>query len=348
MAAAQSSRQKMFGYKRAASAVFWLDRPLSPATLTQKVPGLGPASMRIIGEFLATGTSATVERAVAAVSTPSARADIDRRRTLRGNFLSRAAVLDVLARPGDGTVAPADYGGDFQMHSEWSDGSSSIAALADACVERGYRFMAVTDHAQGLPIAGGLSMARVRSQHREIARLNRARPSFHIFKGIEANIAADGSIDVSVDEAGEFDIILAAPHSKLRKAEDQTARLLRAIESPAHILAHPRGRISSTRAGVAADWDRVFAHAARHGVAVELDGDPSRQDLDYDLARRALAAGCLFALDSDAHGPSQLLFTETAIAHARLAGIPRDRIVNCWTLSEVQRWLGQMRAPRAS
>jgi len=245
----------------------------------------------------------------------------------------------VLARPADGTVMPADYGGDFQMHSEWSDGSSTIAELADACLDRGYRFMAVTDHAQGLPIAGGLSMARVRAQHREIAQLNRARPSFHIFKGIEANIAADGSIDVSAEEAREFDLILAAPHSKLRKTEDQTARLLRAIESPAHILAHPRGRISSTRAGVVADWDRVFAHAAGHGVAVELDGDPSRQDLDYELARRALGAGCLFALDSDAHGPSQLHFTDSALAHARLAGIPADRIVNCWTLAEVERWL---------
>jgi histidinol phosphatase-like PHP family hydrolase len=186
-------------------------------------------------------------------------------------------------------------------------------------------------------------MARVRAQHREIARLNRALPSFHIFKGIEANIAADGSIDVSAGDAREFDLILAAPHSKLRKAEDQTARLLRAIESPAHILAHPRGRISSTRAGVVADWDRVFVHAARHRVAVELDGDPSRQDLDYELARRAVEAGCLFALDSDAHGPSQLLFTETALAHARLAGIPADRIVNCWTLPEVERWLSTTR-----
>jgi histidinol phosphatase-like PHP family hydrolase len=117
--------------------------------------------------------------------------------------------------------------------------------------------------------------------------------------------------------------------------------MLQAIEIPTVcILAHPRGRISGSRAGVIADWDAVFAAAAERSVAIEIDGDPARQDLDYTLAERALAAGCLFALDSDAHTTDQLSYADTALAHARLAGIPADRIVNCWPLERLLSWIG--------
>jgi histidinol phosphatase-like PHP family hydrolase len=106
-----------------------------------------------------------------------------------------------------------------------------------------------------------------------------------------------------------------------------------------HILGHPRGRKIGSRPGVAADWDRVFKAAAREDVAIEIDGDPSRQDLDYDIAKRAVDAGCIFALDSDAHATRELaLFAATALAHARLAGVPSDRIVNCWTLDKLLEW----------
>ena len=116
--------------------------------------------------------------------------------------------------------------------------------------------------------------------------------------------------------------------------------MLRAMEAPkVRILAHPRGRISGSRAGVVADWDAVFASAAERSVAIEIDGDPARQDVDYTLAQRALKAGCLFALDSDAHTTGQLSYAETALAHARLAGIAPDRIVNCWDLDRLLAWV---------
>jgi len=147
-------------------------------------------------------------------------------------------------------------------------------------------------------------------------------------------------LDLSHEEADTFDIVLAAPHSRLRKTEDQTTRMLRAMEAPkVRILAHPRGRISGSRAGVVADWDAVFASAAERSVAIEIDGDPARQDVDYTLAQRALKAGCLFALDSDAHTTGQLSYAETALAHARLAGIAPDRIVNCWDLDRLLEWV---------
>jgi histidinol phosphatase-like PHP family hydrolase len=184
-------------------------------------------------------------------------------------------------------------------------------------------------------------MAEAAAQHEAIARLNDDhRGRFRLIHGIEANIGADGALDLSPDEAALFELVLAAPHSKLRRSEDQTGRLLTAVANPrVHVLAHPRGRITGSRAGVVADWDAIFGAAARAGVAIEIDGDPSRQDLDFTLAARALAAGCLFALDSDAHATTQLRYAETAIAHARLAGIPPDRIVNCWPVERLMAWL---------
>jgi len=226
------------------------------------------------------------------------------------------------------------------MHSEWSDGRPTLEQIAEACEARGYSYAAVTDHSYGLKIAGGMSMAEAAAQHEAIARVNaRLGAGFRLLRGIEANIASEGTLDLTPEEAATFEVVLAAPHSRLRRNEDQTARLVAAIENPSvHILAHPRGRITGTRAGVVADWTVVFAAAARSGVAVEIDGDPARQDLDYALAADARAAGCIFALDSDAHTTSQLVYAETAIAHARLAGIPPERVVNCWPLERLLEW----------
>jgi histidinol phosphatase-like PHP family hydrolase len=192
-----------------------------------------------------------------------------------------------------------------------------------------------------LKIEGGMSMAEAADQHDVIARLNAAyRGRFRLIRGIEANIGNDGGLDLSSEEAERFELVLAAPHSKLRKIDDQTDRLVAAVHNPhVHVLAHPRGRISGSRAGIVAEWDAVFSAASREGVALEIDGDPARQDLDYTLAARALAGGCLFAIDSDAHTTSQLRYAETALAHARLAAIPPDRIVNCWPTDRLLAWL---------
>ena len=227
------------------------------------------------------------------------------------------------------------------MHSEWSDGAPTVEEIADACVERGYQYAAVTDHSYGLKIAGGMSMAEAAAQRQAIEAVNaRYGGRFRLLQGIEANIDAAGHLDLTDDEAATFDVVLAAPHSKLRKSEDQTERMLTALQHPAvRILAHPRGRMSGSRAGVIANWDAVFEAAAQRGVAIEIDGDPARQDLDFMLARQALPFGCIFALDSDAHTTGQLSYAETALAHARLAGIPADRIVNCWPLERLLAWL---------
>ena len=341
LALVQASPQSRWGYKRAAAAVMALEVPidtlLDPDGTLQKIRHVGPASARVILEVLRGGTSPTVEQAVAGCPQ---REDILRRRGLRANFLSRAAALDALRARKAYVPSLGDYRADLQMHSDWSDGTQTLEDICETAIARGYTHSAVTDHSYGLPIAGGLAMARVREQHRRIDALNaRHAGRFRLLKGIEANIRADGSVDMTADELAVFEIVVAAPHAALRSPADQTARMVSAVQTPGiHILGHPRGRMYGSRPGVLADWDRVFMAAARFGVAIELDGDPSRQDLDFDLARRAIASGCLFAIDSDAHATDQWWYAETATAHARIAGIPRTRVINCWPLSRLLEW----------
>lgn len=342
LAFAQSSRPKMFGYKRAAAAIHGLDEQLAdlvgPGGALPRIAGIGPGSTRIIREILETGGSLSVEQAI---EESGQRAEIERRRQLRRHFLSRAEVRRVLSDPALGGPTLQQYRGDLQMHSEWSDGSPSLHDIAAACRRRGYHYAAVTDHSYGLKIAGGMSMIEAAQQRAAIGEVNQHyRGEFRLLQGIEANINAEGHLDLTDEEAETFDVVLAAPHSLLRRNEDQTGRMLAAVKVPAvRILAHPRGRMAGSRAGVIAKWDAVFAAAAERGVAIEIDGDPSRQDLDYTVASQALAAGCIFALDSDAHTTAQLAYAETAVAHARLAGIPADKIVNCWSLERLLGWL---------
>src|SRR4029453_16802764 len=209
------------------------------------------------------------------------------------------------------------------MHSTWSDGGESIGAMVHGCMDLGQTCLGITDHSYGLPIARGISMADAIAQHKEIDTLNaKFAGRFRVFKGIEANILSDGNLDLKPSERSQFEFVVASPPPHLRRTHDQTARMLEAVMGAGvTILGHPRGRVFNSRPGVAADWARVFEAAAKRRVAIELDGNWHRQDIDYELARVALDAGCVFALDSDAHSIGELRFTEYAIAQARLAGI---------------------------
>jgi histidinol phosphatase-like PHP family hydrolase len=341
LAAVQRSKQSKWGYARAADAIAGLPAQiesfLQPDGTLRKIPNVGPSSTRVILEVLQTGASPTVERAIA----ESGRAaDVEKSRSYRDTFLSRAEVLAALGNGRLKGPSRDDYRGDLQMHSTYSDGSQTLEAIVETGIARGYEYAAVTDHSYGLPIARGVSMARLAEQHREIDRLNaKSTPRFRLIKGIEANILADGTVDMTPEERSGLELVVAAPHSALRSSADQTRRMLAAVGTPGvHILGHPRGRKYGARPGVTADWERIFRAAAHATVAVEIDGDPSRQDIDHDLARRALAIGCIFALDSDAHATEEWDFAETAIAHARLAGVPPERVINCWPLGFLLKW----------
>jgi len=333
------SRHGRLAYKRASRSILQIEEPIdaiAPARSLREIPYVGPASERVILEYLERGRSPTVERAV---DKSGKRDEVEAARAHRTHFLSRAGALRVLRSRAKGPIAVSDYKGDLQSHSEWSDGGESIETLAAAARERGYAYLAVSDHSYGLKIARGMSMKDAERRRREIKSLNeRWDGAFRVFDAVEANIPVDGGVDMTAQELATFELVLAAPHSRLRRSEDQTPRMLATVRHPAvHILAHPRGRMYS-RQGVLARWDEVFEEASERGVAIEIDGDPYRQDLDYTLAKRALAAGCLFALDSDAHAGSELIYAELALAHARLAGIPAKRILNSWPATKLAAW----------
>jgi histidinol phosphatase-like PHP family hydrolase len=345
LAAVQASKPREWAYKRAAAAIRGL--PVQVAALVQtdgslpRIPHIGPASSRIVLEVLASGHSPTVERAIEG---SGRRREIDQKRSWRRNFLSRAAALAVLQQPA-GRRLVSRYKADFQMHSTWSDGRQTLEDIVAACLARGYTHTAVTDHSGGLPIARGMPPERVMAQSKEVARLNlEHQQRFRLLHGIEANIRIDGSIDVEAEDRRRLDLVVAAPHAGLRMPEAQTARMVAAVREPGvHILGHPRARKYGARPGLTAEWEDVFDAAAEHGVAIEIDGDPSRQDLDFELAALAVKAGCLIALDSDAHSVDELGYVELAAAHATLARVRADSVINCWPLEKLVDWLDNKR-----
>jgi len=351
LALLQPSERSRFGYTRAARAIAsGIDRSvidLVDEGILRDVPFVGPSSERVIVELVRTGASASVEKAVAA---STRRIDVEKRRRFRRAYLSRYAMRAVLdAALPSSIVSTRGYRGDLQMHSTWSDGVESIATLAEAAAALGWARIGVTDHSYGLPIARGMSMEAALRQHREIDEVNaRFAGRVRVYKGVEANILADGALDLQPEERDAFEYVLASPHSALRKDHDQTSRMLAAVKQPGvAVLGHPQGRMYNTRPGITADWGRIFREAATRGVAIEIDGNWHRQDIDHELASVALDAGCLFALDSDAHGIGEFPFTEYAIAHARIAGVPASRVVNCWEASKFDDWLRDRR-PRTA
>lgn len=329
---------RAFGYKRAARAVLRLDRQITPLVTSntfRAIPGIGPTTDRIARELIHDGGSEFVERMVREAGKEESLAKL---RGLRRNFLSRAAVADILRQRGG--PGRAKYRGDFQMHSVWSDGAETLESIVQELLSRKWTCAGITDHSYGLSIAGGMTMASVAEQHAEIDALNaKYRGRFRLFKGIEANIRADGTVDMTPEELRLFEFVVASPHSLLRKGIDQTARMVGAVSQPGVcILGHPQGRRYNVRPGVSADWDQVFTVAAKRKVAIEIDGSWDRQDIHYELAARALEHGCLFALDSDAHSHPEYNFVDIAIAHAKLAGIPQKRIINYWSDEDILAW----------
>ena len=201
----------------------------------------------------------------------------------------------------------------------------------------------VTDHSRGLEVASGLDAEGLRLQRKRIDRFNERNGDEHrVFQGLEVEVLEEGGLDVPRGERLEVECVAAAVHRFFDPDRDQTERLLRAIATPGvHVLAHPRARHFHHRPGLRARWEVVFAACAESGVAVEINGFPRRQDLDPELTRLAVDAGCELILASDAHAPKHLEFDAYAAAIAMKAGIPREQILNVMHADELEVWLGE-------
>ncbi len=232
--------------------------------------------------------------------------------------------------------------GDLHVHTEWSDGSDSIQAVAEAAHALGYEYIAICDHAGGMPFARGLTEERLRDQEKEIERVNRGLDGLTVLAGTECTINAKGDLDLPGRVLEDLDIVVAGIHSGFRMPEpEMTARVLAALENEhLDILAHPTGRILRKREAVSLSLPRVFAAAAGRGLLLEINAYPSRLDLSDTNCRSAKDRGVRFALGTDAHARENLWHMKLGVATARRGWLSAPDIVNTLSLKDLRKTLG--------
>ncbi|MEM1095112.1 MAG: PHP domain-containing protein [Bacteroidota bacterium] len=243
-------------------------------------------------------------------------------------------------------ITNADLRGTLHNHSTYSDGAHSLTEMADAARAMGYEYFGICDHSRSLTVANGLSIERVAEQQEEIAALNKKYTSdggspFRIFSGIESDILPDGSLDYPDEVLASFDFVVASIHSRFNMSlEEATARLITAIENPyTSILGHPTGRLLLGREGYPVDHQRIIDACAANHVALELNANPYRLDIDWRWIRRATDAGCLIAINPDAHSIDQLKLIRWGVETARKGWLPADQCLNAKSAAEFAAWL---------
>lgn len=313
----RASRYRSKAFRTAAAAIEGLsERDLADTASLRRRAGIGDSSLAVIQEALA----GDVPRYLAELRRRYAPATSDLRALLRG---------------------------DLHCHSDWSDGTTPIASMVEAARSLGHEYLALTDHSPRLRVANGLTPERLREQLVEVARVD--VPGLTLLSGIEVDILDAGELDQDDALLAELDVVVASAHSRLRMESPQmTRRLVAAASHPrVDVLGHVTGRLVSgergTRPPSEFDARAVFSACAEHGVAVEINSRPEREDPPDELIALALEIGCLFAIDSDAHAPGQLGLLDEGAARAERAGVPAERIVTTWPLERLREWTNRAR-----
>jgi putative hydrolase len=241
-----------------------------------------------------------------------------------------------------GAALRAALRGDCHVHSDWSDGGSPIAEMAEASRALGHEYMVLTDHSPRLRVARGLSAERLREQLDVVAALNAELAPFRILTGIEVDILEDGGLDQEPALLAELDLVVASVHSELRMpAAEMTPRMLAAVANPhTDVLGHCTGRMVRGRGRPESEFDHeaVFAACAERGVAVEINCRPERLDPPKRLLRLAVEAGCRFAIDTDAHAPGQLDWQITGCERAAASGVDAGTVINTMDAGALTAW----------
>ncbi|WP_153464725.1 DNA polymerase/3'-5' exonuclease PolX [Sediminibacillus terrae] len=234
-------------------------------------------------------------------------------------------------------VEPADIRGDLHMHTTWSDGAQSVEEMVGKARERGYEYIAITDHSKYLRVANGLDEDRLKKQAEEIARLNDKYSDIHIFAGVEMDILPDGSLDFSDDFLKEMDYVIGAIHSSFSQSQEKIMnRLLAAVENPyVNVIAHPTGRLIGRRKGYAADVDMLIDKARETGTVLELNANPNRLDLSWKWLQKAQEKGVNIAINTDAHSYHTLEFMDVGVGSARKGWLRPESVINTWTKDEL-------------
>jgi putative hydrolase len=314
----RNARPKVQAFRRAADTI----RPLSRAELEELVrsgrladlPGVGASTAKVITQALAGETP---------------------------EYLS---TIRPEPGPPDDLAAPirAALRGDLHLHSDWSDGGATIEEMARHAIELGHQYMALTDHSPNLGVARGLSAQRLGEQLEVVEQLNAELAPFRILTGIETDILADGTVDQEPELLERLDVVVASVHSKLAMdPEAMTARMVAALENPnVDVLGHCTGRLVVGRGRAESRFDpaQVFAAAAEHDKAVEVNARPERLDPPMRLLAMVVEHGCKVSIDSDAHATWQLDWQPYGCHRAAAAGVPLDRIVNTWPAEQLLSW----------
>ena len=309
----RASRYKSKAFRAAADAIAGLtDEQLRDAASLRRRKGIGDSTFAVIQEAL--------QGAV-----PDYLIDLRERAGVE-----RASSLRKLLK------------GDLHSHSDWSDGLTSIDLMAAAGRALGHEYLALTDHSPRLRVANGLSPERLREQRALVAA--ESGDGFTLLWGIEVDILDAGELDQEPELLDELDIVVASAHSKLRMEKGpMTRRLVAAVSNPrVDVLGHVTGRLvegsRGTRPPSTFDPKAVFEACAAHGVAVEINSRPERQDPPDELIELAMSLGCLFSIDSDAHAPGQLSLLDYGAERAERLGVPPERIVTTWPLARLREW----------
>ena len=286
-------------------------------TLTA-LPGIGKVTAEVVGEALAGNVP---------------------------GYLQRLEEADLAREPETGgEQTRAALRGDLHTHSDWSDGGSPIEEMAATARDLGHEYAVLTDHSPRLTVANGLSPARLREQLDVVADVNDRLAPFRLLTGIEVDINEDGSLDQEPELLDRLDVVVSSVHSKLRMpAEEMTRRMVTAIANVhTNVLGHCTGRLITggrgTRPESQFDPDLVFEACRQFDVAVEINSRPERLDPPKRLLRLAVEAGCLFAVDTDAHAPGQLEWQHYGCERAEACGVQLERIVNTWSSEELLAW----------
>src|SRR5437867_1949333 len=227
-------------------------------------------------------------------------------------------------------VEQGDLRGLLHCHSNYSDGTVTIADWAAACRAAGYAWVGITDHSKSSPYAGGLATEDVAQQHQEIDQVNARVSGVRVLKGVEADILADGTLDYGPDVLDRFDFVIGSIHSRFGMSEaEMTRRVLAAMDDPhLAILGHPTGRLLLQREPYAIDLEQVLAKAAARGIAVEVNADPHRLDLDWRMVRRARDLGVTFSIGADAHSTGGMTNVPVGLGIARKGWLEPDQVLN--------------------
>ncbi|PYZ93959.1 DNA polymerase/3'-5' exonuclease PolX [Salipaludibacillus keqinensis] len=234
---------------------------------------------------------------------------------------------------------------DLHMHTTWSDGAQSIEEMVQACIEKGYEYMAITDHSQFLKVANGLTVERLKRQHEEVRALNEKMNDFTVFTGIEMDILPDGSLDYTDDTLKEVDFVIASIHSSFQQDEETIMkRLAKACSNP-HVamIAHPTGRLIGRRDGYPVNMEKLFELAAETDTILELNANPNRLDLSADWVVKAQAMGVKLAINTDAHRFDMLEHMPIGVNTAKRGWLKKDTVVNTWTAEQFKEFIWKNR-----